>query len=60
MYGEQTMADQSRIEKPPSTEEFHTAKTGQDKKIDRTAEQAAEKAGKTEKRYDQDHDIFTK
>jgi hypothetical protein len=54
------MADQSRIEKPPSTEEFHTAKTGQDKKIDRTAEQAAEKAGKTEKRYDQDHDIFTK
>jgi hypothetical protein len=54
------MPNQSRIEKPPSVEEFHTAKTGQDKKIDRTAEQAAEKASKTEKRYDQDHDIFTK
>jgi len=54
------MANQPRTEKPPSLEEFHTAKTGQDKKIDRTAEQAAEKAGKTEKHYDQDHDIFTK
>jgi hypothetical protein len=54
------MANQSRTEKAPSQEEFHTAKTGQDKKIDRTAEQAAEKAGKTEKQYDQDHDIFTK
>jgi hypothetical protein len=50
------MPNQTRTEKPPSTEEFHTAKTGQDKKIDRTAEQA----GKTEKHYDQDHDIFTK
>jgi hypothetical protein len=54
------MPNQSNIEKQPSTEEFHTSKTGEDKKIDRTAEQAAEKAGKTEKRYDQDHDIFTK
>jgi hypothetical protein len=54
------MPNQTRIEKPSSIEEFHSAKTGQDKKIDRTAEQAAEKAGKTEKRYDQDHDIFTK
>jgi hypothetical protein len=54
------MPNQTRTEKPPSTEEFHTAKTGQDKKIDRTAEQAAEKAGKTEKHYDRDHDIFTK
>jgi hypothetical protein len=60
MYGEQTMPNQTRIEKPPSTEELNTAKTGQDEKIDRIAEQAAEKASKTEKRYDQDHDIFTK
>ena len=43
-----------------ANEEFHTSKTGEDKKLDRTAEQAAEKAGKTERRYDQDHDIFTK
>jgi hypothetical protein len=48
------------IEKPSSTDEFNTSKTGQDNRIDRTAEEAAEKAGKTEKRYDQDHDIFTK
>jgi hypothetical protein len=54
------MANQSHLEKPPSTEEFHTARTGKDKKLDRTAEEAAEKAEKTEKRYDQDHDIFTK
>jgi hypothetical protein len=54
------MPDLSRSEKPETMEEFHTSKTGQDKKIDRSAEQAAEKANKSEKRYDQDHDIFTK
>jgi hypothetical protein len=54
------MPNQSNVGKPPSEEEFHTSKTGEDKKIDRTAEQAAEKAGKTEKRFDRDHDIFTK
>ncbi len=47
-------------EKPSSTDEFHTSKTGQDNRIDRAAEEAAEKAGKAEKRYDQEHDIFTK
>jgi hypothetical protein len=41
-------------------EEFHTSKTGQDNRIDHIAEKAAEKAGNTEKRYDQNHDIFTK
>jgi hypothetical protein len=54
------MPNQTNPEKQSSTDEFHTSKTGEDKKLDRTAEQAAEKAGKTEKRYDQDHDIFTK
>jgi len=29
-------------------------------KLDRVANDAAERAGKTEQRYDQDHDIFTK
>jgi hypothetical protein len=48
------------IEKPSSTEEFHTSKTGQNNRIDRTAGEAAEKAGKTEKRYEQEQDIFTK
>jgi hypothetical protein len=54
------MANESKTETPSTKEEFHTSKTGEDKKIDRTAERAAEKAGNTEKRYDQDHDIFTK
>ena len=54
------MPDQTRIEQTPSTEELNTAKTDQDEKIDRIAEQAAEKASKTEKHYDQNHDIFTK
>jgi hypothetical protein len=53
------MADQSKTETPITKEEFHTA-TGQDSRLDRAAEQAAEKAGKTEKRYDKDNGIFTK
>ncbi len=44
----------------PSTLDVHTTETPEDKAIDRVAERAAEKAGKTEKRYDRDHDIFTK
>jgi hypothetical protein len=60
LMGDQTMPNQSKIEKPSTLNEFHTSKTGEDKKLDRTAEEAALKAGKTEKRYDQDHEIFTK
>jgi hypothetical protein len=56
----QANPNQANNEKPSSLDEFHTSKTGEDKKLDRTAEQAAEKAGKTEKRYDEDHSIFTK
>jgi 16S rRNA U1498 N3-methylase RsmE len=29
-------------------------------KLNRVADEAAEQAGKTERRYDQDHSIFTK
>lgn len=54
------MADESKIETPPTLEEFHTSKTSEDNRLDRIAEKAAERAGNTEKRYDQDHDIFTK
>jgi hypothetical protein len=60
IHGGETMHNQTHTEKPPSTEDSHTVKTGQDKQIDRIADQAAEKAGNAEKRYDQDHDIFTK
>jgi glucan-binding YG repeat protein len=52
------MANESKIETPE--QEFQTSKTEEDKKIDRIAERAAEKAGNTEKHYDQGHDIFTK
>jgi hypothetical protein len=45
---------------PSSLEEFHTAVTGEDNELDRSAGEAAEKAQKTEKRYDRDHGIFTK
>ena len=44
----------------PTTLDVHTPETGQDKEIDRIAERAAEKAGKTEKNYDRNNDIFTK
>lgn len=54
------MTDQSQIENPSDTKDFRTSKTGEDNKLDRGAEEAAGKAGKTEKRYDRDHDIFTK
>jgi hypothetical protein len=30
------------------------------KRLNRVADEAAEQAGKTERRYDQDHSIFTK
>jgi hypothetical protein len=60
--GDKTMANESKTETPSTDEEFHTSKTEteEDKKIDRIAQHAAERAGNTEKRYDQDHDIFTK
>jgi hypothetical protein len=44
----------------PTTLDVHTPETGEDKEIDRIAERAAEKAGKTEKNYDRNNDIFTK
>jgi hypothetical protein len=55
-----TMPEESKIETPSTQEELHATKTGQEERIDRIAEQAAERAGKSEKRYDQGHDIFTK
>jgi hypothetical protein len=55
-----TMPEEPKIETPSTQEELHATKTGQEERIDRIAEQAAERAGKSEKRYDQGHDIFTK
>jgi hypothetical protein len=47
-------------EKPSTLDDFHTSKTGEDKKLDHLAEKSAEKAGKTQNKFDRDHDIFTK
>jgi hypothetical protein len=49
-----------KTEKPTTLDEVDTAKTGEDKELDRIAERAAERAGRTEKNYDRDNDIFTK
>jgi hypothetical protein len=54
------MPSLDNTERSSTTKEFHPSETGEDTKMDRAAEEAAEKAGKTEKRYDKDHDIFTK
>ena len=54
------MPEESKIETPSTQEEVHASQTGQEKRIDRIAEQVAEGAGNAEKRYDQNHDIFTK
>ncbi len=44
----------------PSTLDVHDPKAATDEELDRVADRAAEKAGKTEKSYDTEHDIFTK
>jgi hypothetical protein len=49
-----------KTDKPTTLDEVDTATTGEDKELDRIAEQAAEKAGRTEKNYDRNNDIFTK
>jgi hypothetical protein len=49
-----------KTEKPSNLDANPTSKTGEDTEIDRVADRAAEKAGKREKSYDSEHDIFTK
>ncbi len=49
-----------KIDESSTLEEFHTSVTGEDNRLDRSADDAAKKASKTEKAYDRDHDIFTK
>jgi hypothetical protein len=54
------MADTSKTETPITDQEFHTSKTGEDNRIDKAAQEAAEKASRTEKKYDRGQEIFTK
>lgn len=52
-----TQADNTNT---PKQDSARPAETPDEKRLDRAADEAAEKAGKTEQRYDRDHNIFTK
>jgi hypothetical protein len=55
------MTESTQFENPKETEmEDKTATDAKPReKIDRIADKAAEKAGKTEQKYDKDHTIFS-
>jgi hypothetical protein len=52
-----TQAENANI---PNHDNAKPAENSEKKRLDRAANEAAEKAGKTEQRYDQGHNIFTK
>jgi hypothetical protein len=52
---------QTQSPKPEDFKDDQQAPTDkEDKKLDHLAEDAAKQAGKTQQRYDKDHNIFTK
>jgi hypothetical protein len=51
----------SRIDNTPGPQEdLSASETTNEKQLDRIADEVAKRAERTEQRYDQDHDIFTK
>lgn len=55
------MSDKAESPKIPKQQDrSEDSETPADKDLDRIADEAAQRAGETEKRYDQSHDIFTK
>jgi hypothetical protein len=51
----------SRIDNTPGPQEdLSTSETTNEKQLDRIADELAERAERTEQRYDQDNGIFTK
>jgi hypothetical protein len=54
------MPNESDNQNTPKFDIEKTSETQAEKRLDRAAEEAAEKAGKAEQSYDQDHNIFTK
>jgi hypothetical protein len=59
LKGEKTMG--SRIDNTPGPQEdLSASETTNEKQLDRIADELAERAERTEQRYDQDNDIFTK
>ncbi len=53
------MTNQFENPKTKTLEDETASKSTTEQKIERVAEKAAEKAANTEKRYDQDHTIFS-
>jgi hypothetical protein len=53
------MTSQTKSPETPTQQDF-PAGTSTELKLDRIANEVASLAGKTEHRYDQEHDIFTK
>jgi hypothetical protein len=53
------MSSQTKSPETPIQQDFPVT-TSKETKLDRLASQAASRAAKTEQRYDQEHDIFTK
>jgi len=54
------MSTQTDSQENPKLDVSKTSETQAQKRLDRAAEEAAEKGEKTEQRYDRDHNIFTK
>jgi hypothetical protein len=51
----------SRIDNTPEPQQdLSASETTTEKRLDRIADELAERAERTEQRYDQDNDIFTK
>ena len=54
------MPNQSEKSETPTPSDTKTLEKQVDKRLERDADEAAERALKTEQRYDKDHNIFTK
>jgi hypothetical protein len=54
------MSNQVDKTRAPEVDSTKTIETPADKRLDHIADEAAQKAERTEKRFDSDHDIFTK
>lgn len=46
--------------KTPNVDDHNTKETAARERLDRSAEDVAEQGEKTEQRYDENHDLFTK
>jgi hypothetical protein len=54
------MASQTNPNVSKQQDDSRNSRTAEEKKLNRMADEAAERAGKREQRYDEEHNIFTK